>query len=301
MNNDAVTHWYNEAGRHPLLTPAEEISLGSMVRAWQDHPAGPDLAPAAIRRRGLRARERIINGNLRLVASVAAKLRRSLGSHVTDADLPDILQAGALGLARAAERFDPTRGYKFSTYAYWWIRQGINRWRDSSSYAIRQPAHLADVKRRVRRMQHQLTIELDRQPTQLELATALEMKPEDLARLLVMNAPVGSLDAQVGGPASSPLVDLLASPEPEESRIEDLLAAVDLLPDDQRHLVCKYYGLDGHDQLALKPLAKAEGLTLHKLKQRLRAAELRIRLTMQDPEIRPAAAGLAQQLTITTI
>jgi RNA polymerase sigma factor (sigma-70 family) len=301
MKNDAITFWHNQAGRHPLLTPAEEINLGGMVRAWRDHPAGPDLAPDAIRRRGLRARERIINGNLRLVINAANKQRRGLGAHVTDADLPDILQAGALGLARAAEGFDPTRGYKFSTYAYWWIRQGINRWRDSSSYAIRPPSHLADVKRKVYRMQQQLTTELDRQPTQLELATALEMKPEDLARLLVMNAPVGSLDAQVGGPESSPLIDLLAAPEPEESRVGDLLAAVDRLPDDQRGLICRYYGLDGHDQLALKPLAKAEGITFCKLKQRLRAAELRLRLMMQDPEIMPAATGLAQQLTITTI
>ena len=116
---DPLTAWLDAAARQPLLTPAEEVHLSGLVRAWQDHHAGPADAPPAIRRRGLRARDRFVAGNLRLVHLVVVR-RNGHGS------IEDRLQAGAIGLIRAAERFDAARGYKFSTYAYFWIRQSVN-------------------------------------------------------------------------------------------------------------------------------------------------------------------------------
>ena len=141
MASDAVGHWLEGAGRFPLLGPAEEVHLGGLVRAWQDHPAGPAGAPPAIRRQGLRARDRIVRCNLRLVAHITDRARRRGGVRLLE--LEDALQVGAIGLQRAAERFDPARGYKFSTYAFWWIRQSIARESEVVGSTIRLPSGLA--------------------------------------------------------------------------------------------------------------------------------------------------------------
>lgn len=115
-----MTDWLNAAGSRPLLTPTQEINLGRQIRAWQDFEGGPDAAPAPIRRRGLRARNCMVEANLRLCPHIERRTRRG-GEQI------DRLQAGATGLIRAAEKFDPERGYKFSTYAYLWVRQKIER------------------------------------------------------------------------------------------------------------------------------------------------------------------------------
>jgi DNA-directed RNA polymerase sigma subunit (sigma70/sigma32) len=116
--DDALHWWGDVAARYPLLTAAEEVHLGQLIRAWQDHPDGPDGAPAGVRRRGMRARDRMVTANLRLVMRAAGRQQHNDGGN-------DLLQAGAEGLIKAALRFDPEKGYKFSTYAYWWIWQGL--------------------------------------------------------------------------------------------------------------------------------------------------------------------------------
>ena len=133
--------WLAAAGRVPLLTPAEEVHLGAMVREWQDWPGGPDAAPAPVQRRGLRARDRMIQANLRLVVNVAKRYHRAIERRRLAPE--DALQEGSFGLMRGAELFDPAKGYKFSTYAYWWVRQAITRWL-SSSDLIRVPIHLRE-------------------------------------------------------------------------------------------------------------------------------------------------------------
>lgn len=121
----SADQWLAGAGRYPLLTAAEEITYGNAVRAWQDDPDGPDAAPPRIRRAGLRARERLVQCNLRLVASSCRGWFHR--AHAVGLDREDVLQIGAIGLQRAAEKFDPARGYKFSTYATAWIQQGVRR------------------------------------------------------------------------------------------------------------------------------------------------------------------------------
>ena len=143
---DAASHWLQQAGRVPLLTAAEEVHLGTMVQEWQQWPAGPAAAPAAVRRRGLRARERMVAANLRLVVSIASKYRT--GGERAGLALEDLLQEGAIGLQRGAEKFDPAKGYKFSTYAYWWIRQAIGRAADAGG-TIKLPGGSAAQLRRV--------------------------------------------------------------------------------------------------------------------------------------------------------
>ena len=119
-DTDSARQWVKAAQQVPLLTPAEELHLAALVQVWQQHPDGPDGAPPAVQRRGLRARNRIVSANLRLVATYAQGRKHS-------GPLVDRFQNGTLGLVRAAELFDPARGYRFSTFAYWWLRAEIGR------------------------------------------------------------------------------------------------------------------------------------------------------------------------------
>ena len=130
------------AGRQPLLAPTEELLLGRSVQAWQRYPGGPAQAPPAVRKRGLRARDRIVAANLRLVAHIAGRFNLPAGMA-----MEDVLQAGAIGLMRGAELFDPERGYRLSTFCYWWIRQGITGEIDSTGNTIRLPANVNAVMR----------------------------------------------------------------------------------------------------------------------------------------------------------
>jgi len=283
-SDDAATHWLQQAGRQPLLTAAEELHLGSLVRAWQDHPAGPDQAPARITRRGRRARDRIVSANLRLVAHVVRTMRPGLGRQVGEADLPDLFQAGAMGLMRGAERFDPARGYKFSTFGYWWIRQGVSRWADSSSRLIRPPSGHAPKLARLGRIGEELQRQLGRQPSRAELAEALGMSLRDLDLVLTVGQSCCSLDQPVAGSEDpSPLGAMLAAPgapEPDPLAIElrERLAA---LPPVQARLVAGRWGI-GCAKLKLGPLAASEKLTIPAARAQLREAEAALRTPLPE-------------------
>jgi RNA polymerase primary sigma factor len=187
MANDAVSAWLAAAGRVPLLTPAEEIHLGAAVRAWLDDPD----PSAAVRRRGLRARDRMTAANLRLVVNVARKYTGA--AERVGVSFEDLLQIGAIGLVRGVELFDPTKGYKFSTYAYWWIRQGLQR-AVASGGVIKIPSNVHDKLRRLK--PGDLEGMTDRERVKL-LAAAAALK-------------VVSLDAPAGDADSSALLDLIA-------------------------------------------------------------------------------------------
>ena len=193
---DSVRAWLNAAGRVPLLSGAEEVHLGAMVREWQDWPGGPDAAPAPVQRRGRRSRDRMIQANLRLVVSVAKRYHRAIERRRLAPE--DALQEGTLGLMRGAELFDPAKGYKFSTYGYWWVRQAITRWL-SGSDLIRVPVHLRERLNR------------GDDPTGDErlVAAAAVLHPRSLDRLV--------------GDGQSPLADMLAAPA--EDPLEGLDAA----------------------------------------------------------------------------
>jgi len=221
-STDPVRLYLQDIGRVDLLTQEQELTLARLVQRREqllregdpdkDEPGKGELGKDELadkeRRltlhRGKRAKERMIQANLRLVVSVAKKYQRR------GMDLLDLVQEGTLGLERAVERFDPTRGFRFSTYAYWWIRQGITRALASQSRTIRLPVHITEKLNRIKRAQRELSARLGRLPCVAEIAQELNLS-EALIRetLLQLPKPV-SLEARVGKEHDMQLGDLLA-------------------------------------------------------------------------------------------
>jgi len=282
---DGVQFWLDSAGRVPMLTPAEELHLGGMVRAWMDWEPTADEAPPAVRRRGLRARDRMVSANLRLVAHVTRVMRPGLGISITDADHLDLLQAGAIGLMRGVEKFDPARGYKLSTYAYWWIRQGLSRHVDSSSRTIRLPCTHGPKLARLGRVGAQLTAELGRQPTRVEVAEALGMRLVDLDLVLRVGLPCWSLD-QTHGDSEHPnsLSDQLAAPAPieqgwEVDELQERMAGLDPI---QQRLITGRWGLEGPPRNYVQ-LASQEAISIAEVKLILEQALRKLRRQSPPP------------------
>ncbi len=205
-SNDCFGWMLNGIGRHALLSPEEEVSLGRQVRAWQDHPGGPGQAPAAVQKRGLRARGRLVQANLRLVVHLAKK------QHLRGLAMEDLVQEGSIGLQRAAEKYDPSTGYRFSTYAYWWIKQALHRAIQLQTPALRLPCRVSERLGRLRSTRQRLSQELGRQPRPEELAEAMGERIDqlhELERAQVLSRGC-SLDTPMGSaPDHGSLVDLL--------------------------------------------------------------------------------------------
>src|SRR5215217_8026549 len=218
---DAMQLFLREVRRHPLLTKDEEIELAQRIG-----------------RGDLEAKERMINSNLRLVV---ANAKRYQGQGLP---LLDLIQEGILGLIRAAEKFDWRRGYKFSTYATFWIRQAMQRGLEQKARTIRIPTDLAQRERRVARVERELAAELGREPTDEEIAQRAEIESDELERIRSASRVVTSLDRPVGEEGETDLGALLPSdrPAPEEEVSvalgeQTLRRAISRLPDDEREVV----------------------------------------------------------------
>jgi RNA polymerase primary sigma factor len=248
---DTLQLFLNEIGRHRLLTPAEEIDLAKRIE-----------------RGDLDAKERMINANLRLVVSIAKKYQ---GSELT---LLDLIQEGILGLIRAVEKFDWRRGYRFSTYATWWIRQAVERGMDAKARTIKLPINLVRNQRKLARAEHALTLRLDRPPTDAELAAAAEMTLDDLHALRDAARAVTSLDRPLGEGEDAAFGDLLPSegPAPDDIvhislREEALRHALRELPERERTVVALRYGLDGGEPTPLREIGRRLGITPERVRQ----------------------------------
>jgi RNA polymerase primary sigma factor len=263
--------WLESIGRVPLLTPAEEIELGTAIQRWQQHP---DPCPPGIRRRGIRARDRFVSANLRLVVDYVAKRCHRLAKAF---DREDLIQAGNMALITAAERFDPTRGYRFSTYGYWWIRQGVNSWVDRHGRSIAIPGshcqHLAKLGPITQRLER----ELGRLPTQAEIATELGVSLKVLAAVRENGRGIGSLDQVVtddGLELGSTVAVWDRSLEDEDDererwrQAEQLRGLIARLPPQDQRLLCMAWGLDGVE-IPRAELAQQEGLSTRALEVRL--------------------------------
>jgi len=295
-STDPVRLYLQDIGRVDLLTQEQELTLARLVQRREQllregdpdkDELGKDELAAKERRltlhRGKRAKERMIQANLRLVVSVAKKYQRR------GMDLLDLVQEGTLGLERAVERFDPTRGFRFSTYAYWWIRQGITRALASQSRTIRLPVHITEKLNRIKRAQRELSARLGRLPCVAEIAQELNLS-EALIRetLLQLPKPV-SLEARVGKEHDMQLGDLLedghSTPEQELAREQlhnDLEALLEDLSSREAEVIRQRFGLVDDTPRSLTEIGAAMQLS----RERVRQIESRALLKLRQPQNR---------------
>jgi RNA polymerase sigma factor (RpoD-like family) len=292
-SDDAVGAFFKEMARYPLLKPNEEVELARRIRYLVDMDAvqtrlieeldrlptraelaaAVDLTERQLEHRLYRSRvakRKMIRSNLRLVVSIA---KRYLNRGVPFLDL---IQEGALGLNRATEKFDPDKGYKFSTYAYWWIRQGITRTIANDARTIRLPIHIVEKLNKLKKAHRDLRKELNRNPTEVELANALEVTPEQLRNLQQVRRKSLSLNHRVGKGEDTELMDLLEdgdtqSPEAQMSEtmlrqeIWDVLG--DVLTQREKDIISLRYGLTSSKPCTLEEVGGLFNLSRERVRQ----------------------------------
>jgi len=286
MSTDSMKDYLAEIGRYPLLTGEQEIQLSRQVRRMIELQAMEgERTKAELReiKRGQRARDTIMNCNLRLVVHIAKRYATRLKCN--GLEMMDIIQEGAIGLHRAAELFDGSKGYKFSTYAYWWIRQSITRAIDTKERIIRVPQHLLDKIYRATKLQREYLQEHGRPISMVALADEMEMTVDELQMILQRNTPHSSLD-QLVGDNGSPLIDLIASEDPEigdelsPMYAEQLKLAFFRLGERDRYVVSAYHGLNGPQQ-SQREIGETLGISRSAVGQRRENAVRRLRLMMR--------------------
>lgn len=246
MASDAIKSYLNEIGRYPLLTKAQEVMLGTQIQAWMTIREKDQLTyteeEKKIARSGKRAREKFIKCNLRLVVNIARKYTNRCHS----LDLMDLVQEGNVGLARAVEKFDPTRGYAMSTYAYWWIRQAIQRSMQFSDLTIRLPIGVHDATFRINKAVEMLTKQLGREPNINEISELSNLSVDEIKNALTAPRASTSLDKQANdSESSSLLVELIADQENSNtieevhrmSIIDDIYSAIETYLDEKTKFV----------------------------------------------------------------
>ena len=271
--------WYLATiGREPLLTPSEEIELGNQVQKMMGltETKVNEFSPQELKviRVGRRAKDRMIKANLRLVVSIAKKYQGK------GLELLDLIQEGSLGLERAVEKFDPSRGYKFSTYAFWWIRQSMTRAIACQSRTIRLPVHLSERLTTIRKVSLDLAHKLGAMPSRQEIAAAIEMPIEELDSVLRQSLTTSSLDAPIkADEGNNCLVDLIADSY-TESPLELVQRSIDQeqlalwlshLNQQEREVLSLRFGLDGHNRHTLAEI----GRNLDVSRERIRQVELK--------------------------
>ena len=249
---DALQLFLNEMARYPLLTAEEEVELAKRIERGDKD-----------------AKDRMINSNLRLVVSIAKKYQ---GHGLS---LLDLIQEGIIGLIRAVEKFDWRKGFKFSTYATWWIRQAVQRGVANKARTIRMPVHIVDRERKISKAERELHTKLGRAPTLEEIAKEAKLPLKQVREVQNAARAVTSLDRPVGSESDTSLGDLFSGEDapPEEElevsfRTDALRRAIAELPDRQQDVLKLRFGLDGDpNPMSLEQIGKVLGLTRERVRQ----------------------------------
>lgn len=288
---DIVRTYLQEIGRVPLLSASEEIHYGKLIQEmmplieardllakeldsqpsqaeWAAHVNLSEAELRKILKQGNYAKQKMIAANLRLVVAIAKKYQKR------QMEFLDLIQEGTLGLERGVEKFDPSRGYKFSTYAYWWIRQAITRAIAQQSRAIRLPIHITEKLNKIKKAQRELSQKLGRNATQSEIAQALNLEPYQIREYLVMARQPVSLDIKVGDNQDTELLDLLedegANPlifVTSESLRDDLANLMADLTPQQQQVINLRFGLEDGNELSLAKVGEKLNISRERVRQ----------------------------------
>lgn len=293
-SEDSIGLFFKEMGRYPLLTAEEEIKYAYCVKYLShvediknelaEELQRPPTKEELIQKLGLStikqlehrlykgrlAKRKMIRSNLRLVVSIA---KRYLNRGVPFLDL---IQEGAIGLNRAAEKFDPDKGYKFSTYAYWWIRQAITRTIANDARTIRLPIHIVEKLNKIKKAQRELKQQLQRNPTEIELAEAIDSTPEQLRQLLELRRQSLSLNHRVGKGEDTELVDLLEDHQailPEDQMSQNMMrqdiwdVLTEVLSEREKDVISLRYGLLDNQPATLEEVGSLFNLSRERVRQ----------------------------------
>jgi len=290
MERDGVGWILDQAGKEPLLSKDEELIHARNVQRWMAirDVENPTPAQKQVFRAGRRSYDRFFRGNLRLVVHIA---KRYTGRTQT-LDLNDLIQEGMSGLARAIELYDSARGYKFSTYAYWWIRQSITRAITTQDRLIRIPINAHEVLNKMRFFVPKFEEANNRKPTAAECAEHLGVAEATIRRYLHHNNWVFSLDAKISDKDdNSTYLDMVADEKgaSDEEREDDLLldrmrAHFEQLPDAYKHALIRRYGLDGNDPQTYQTIGSEVGVSRERIRQREGKALLALRMQLNKRE-----------------
>jgi RNA polymerase nonessential primary-like sigma factor len=288
---DMVRTYLREIGRVPLLTRDQEIIFGKQVQhmmklveakealekkeqheisleEWASHVNLPSSEVTQLVQQGKRAKQKMIEANLRLVVAIAKKYQKR------NMEFLDLIQEGTLGLERGVEKFDPTRGYKFSTYAYWWIRQAITRAIAQQGRTIRLPIHITEKLNKIKKVQRELAQKFGRSPSPAEIAKELELEPAQIREYLNMARQPVSLDVRVGDNQDTELQEMLEDdgPSPEyymtqEFLRQDLNTLLAELTPQQREVVALRFGLEDGNEMSLAKVGERLSLSRERVRQ----------------------------------
>lgn len=288
---DMVRTYLQEIGKVPLLSHEQEIVFGKQVQmmmamygeketlaetldhepTFEEWAEFVDKTPTELKKiihQGKRAKQKMIEANLRLVVAIAKKYQKR------NMEFLDLIQEGSLGLERGVEKFDPTKGFKFSTYAYWWIRQAITRAIAQQARTIRLPIHITEKLNKIKKTQRELSQKLGRSPNQGEIAKELDLEPSQIREYFSIARQPISLDVKVGDNQDTELSELLEddgiSPDnyiTQELMRQDLHRLLDELTPQQQEVVRLRFGLDDGKELSLAKIGQRMSISRERVRQ----------------------------------